>query len=73
MIPFPDLSPNLFEIEVFGFALALRWYALAYIVGILFGWWIILRAVRRPGLWSGPPPLTRGRARGRVRRWSWSG
>ena len=58
MIPFPDLSPNLFEIEVFGFSLALRWYALAYIVGILFGWWIILRAVRRPGLWSGPPPLT---------------
>lgn len=58
MIPFPDISPNLFEIELFGFTLALRWYALAYIAGLLFGWWIILRAIRNPGLWTGNPPLT---------------
>lgn len=58
MIPFPDLSPNLFEIELFGFTLALRWYALAYIAGLLFGWWIILRAIRSPRLWAGDPPLT---------------
>lgn len=58
MIPFPDISPTLFEIELFGFTLALRWYALAYIAGLLFGWWIILRAVRTPRLWSGAPPLT---------------
>jgi phosphatidylglycerol:prolipoprotein diacylglycerol transferase len=58
MIPFPDLSPTLFEVEIFGFTLALRWYALAYIAGILFGWWIILRAIRTPRLWAGDPPLT---------------
>jgi len=58
MIPFPDISPNLFEIELFGFTLALRWYALAYIAGLLFGWWIILRAIRNPGLWTGNAPLT---------------
>ena len=58
MIPFPDLSPTLFEIELFGFTFALRWYALAYIAGILFGWWIILRAIRTPRLWAGDPPLT---------------
>lgn len=58
MIPFPDISPTLFEIELFGFTLALRWYALAYITGILFGWWIIQRAVRTPRLWAGEPPLT---------------
>ena len=58
MIPFPDLSPNLFEIEVFGFTLALRWYALAYITGILYAWWIILRAIRTPSLWTDQPPLT---------------
>ena len=58
MIPFPDLSPNLFEVELFGFTLALRWYALAYIAGILFGWWIILRAIRTPRLWAGPAPMT---------------
>ena len=58
MIPFPDISPNLFEVELFGFTLALRWYALAYIVGLLFGWWIVRRAVMAKHLWSGPPPLT---------------
>lgn len=58
MIPFPDISPNLFEVELFGFTLALRWYALAYIAGFLFGWWIVLRAVRNPRLWSGTAPMT---------------
>ncbi len=57
MIPFPDLSPTLFEVEVFGLTLALRWYALAYIAGILFAWWIVVRAIRIPALWSGTPPL----------------
>jgi phosphatidylglycerol:prolipoprotein diacylglycerol transferase len=58
MIPFPDLSPSLFEVEVFGVTLALRWYALAYIAGILFGWWIILRAIRTPHLWADTAPVT---------------
>ena len=58
MIPFPDISPNLFEIELFGFTLALRWYALAYIAGLLFGRWIVLRAVRSPRLWAGAAPMT---------------
>ena len=29
--------------------LALRWYSLAYIIGIVAGWWLLLRMVRRPG------------------------
>jgi phosphatidylglycerol---prolipoprotein diacylglyceryl transferase len=59
MIPFPDISPFVFPpFEVFGVEVGLRWYALAYIVGILFGWWIVLRAIRNPGLWAGKPPLT---------------
>jgi phosphatidylglycerol:prolipoprotein diacylglycerol transferase len=58
MIPFPDISPNLVSFELFGVEIALRWYALAYIVGILFGWWIVLRAIRSPRLWAGAPPLT---------------
>ena len=28
--------------------LALRWYSLAYIVGIVAAWWLLLRMVRRP-------------------------
>lgn len=58
MIPFPDISPNLFSFELFGYEIALRWYALAYIAGILFGWWIVLRAIRTPRLWAGDPPMT---------------
>ncbi|MFN3577105.1 MAG: prolipoprotein diacylglyceryl transferase [Tabrizicola sp.] len=48
----------MFEIEIFGITLALRWYALAYIAGILFGWWIVLRAIRNPGLWSDAAPMS---------------
>lgn len=51
-IPFPDISPEIFSISVFGIDFALRWYALAYIVGILIGWRIVVAAVRRPGLWG---------------------
>lgn len=58
MIPFPEISPNLFSFELFGIEIALRWYALAYIAGILFGWWIVLRAIRTPRLWVGNPPMT---------------
>ena len=56
-IPFPDIGPDLFSIEIVSFTLALRWYALAYIVGILIGWRMILAAVDRPSIWppSGPP------------------
>ena len=53
-IDFPGfLRPELFSIELGGFTLALRWYALAYIGGFLGGWWIILRALRRPEWWPG--------------------
>ena len=59
-IPFPDfLSPEIVSISLFGMEFALRWYALAYIVGILIGWRISLAAVRRPGLWPGDrAPMT---------------
>ncbi|PSL18191.1 prolipoprotein diacylglyceryl transferase [Shimia abyssi] len=50
-IPFPDISPELFSISIFGFELALRWYALAYIVGILVGWRLVVAAVRANRLW----------------------
>ncbi len=50
---FPDLSPELFAIEIGTFRFALRWYALAYIAGLLAGWWLIVQAVKRPALWPG--------------------
>lgn len=56
LIPFPDLSPEIFSVSIFGLDLALRWYALAYIAGILVGWRLALRAVSQPRLWreNGP-------------------
>ena len=58
-IPFPDISPNLYAIELFGREFALRWYALAYIAGILAGWWLAHRALQRPALWpDDTPPMT---------------
>ena len=59
MIPFPDISPEIFTIPLFGMEFALRWYALAYIVGILIGWQLVVATVRRPALWSGDAaPMT---------------
>ena len=55
-IPFPDIGPEVFSIEIGGFTFALRWYALAYIAGILIGWRIIVAAVRRPRLWPDERP-----------------
>lgn len=59
-IPFPDIGSELFSIEIGGFTFALRWYALAYIVGLLIGWRICVAAVSRATLWSrAGPPLDR--------------
>ena len=38
-IPFPEIDPIIFSIG----PLAIRWYALAYIVGMVLGWRWILR------------------------------
>lgn len=43
------LDPNALEITLFGRDLALKWYSLAYIVGILLGWWYMLRLLGQPG------------------------
>ncbi|WP_438955371.1 prolipoprotein diacylglyceryl transferase [Cognatiyoonia sp.] len=57
-LSFPNISPEIFAIEVFGFNLALRWYALTYIAGIALGWMVIAAMIRRPHLWpNDTPPL----------------
>jgi len=50
-IAFPNISPEVFTIPIGDGGFSLRWYALAYIVGILIGWRLALAALRRPGLW----------------------
>jgi phosphatidylglycerol:prolipoprotein diacylglycerol transferase len=53
-IPFPAFDPVLIS---FG-PVAIRWYALAYIVGILLGWLYARTIIKREKLWGDPPPMT---------------
>lgn len=45
LLPFPDIGPFLFEINGYG----LRYYSLAYIAGLMIGWWYMIRLTERPG------------------------
>lgn len=58
MIPFPNISPEIFSVSVFGMTFALRWYAMAYLVGIVIAWWIAARTLRRADLWGSEAPMT---------------
>lgn len=54
-LPFPDIDPVLISIGPF----AIRWYALAYIGGILLGWVYARWMIRNTALWAGgKPPMT---------------
>jgi phosphatidylglycerol---prolipoprotein diacylglyceryl transferase len=61
-IPFPDIDPVLFRFEVFGVELALRWYALAYIAGLVLGWQVVKWLCRRDDLWGGQAPMAPARS-----------
>lgn len=57
MIPFPQISPEIFTIDLFGLSLSLRWYALAYLVGLIVGWRILVGLMKRPALWGDGAPM----------------
>jgi phosphatidylglycerol:prolipoprotein diacylglycerol transferase len=48
-LPFPAIDPVLVSIGPF----AIRWYALAYIFGILLGWLYARALIRNERLWGG--------------------
>lgn len=50
---FPDISSEVFSVTLFGIRFALRWYALAYLAGLLAGWKLIQHLMARPTLWPG--------------------
>jgi phosphatidylglycerol---prolipoprotein diacylglyceryl transferase len=52
-LPFPAFNPVLISFGPF----AIRWYALAYIFGILFGWLYARALIRNEAVWGGSPPL----------------
>jgi phosphatidylglycerol:prolipoprotein diacylglycerol transferase len=51
VIPFPEIDPVLIQIG----PIAIRWYALSYIAGLLGAWWFILKVIRTERLWTGAP------------------
>ena len=54
-LPFPAIDPVAVSLGPF----AIRWYALAYVVGLLGGWFYAKRLAARTALW-GPLPQPRG-------------
>jgi phosphatidylglycerol:prolipoprotein diacylglycerol transferase len=53
-VPFPALDPVLISLGPF----AIRWYALAYILGILLGWLYARAIIANDRLWGGRAPMT---------------
>lgn len=52
-LPFPMIDPVLVQIG----PLAIRWYALAYIAGLVLGWLLGRALVARAALWGGTSPM----------------
>ncbi|HVL19596.1 MAG TPA: prolipoprotein diacylglyceryl transferase [Amaricoccus sp.] len=57
VLQFPNIDPALVSVHLFGIELAIRWYALAYIAGLVLGWRYVVALVRRPRLWGGSAPM----------------
>ncbi len=61
-IPFPNIRPDIFTIPAAHIGrltlgpFPIRWYAMAYIVGILLGWRYAVSLVKTPKLWGGAAP-----------------
>ncbi len=53
-LSFPEFSPAIVEIGGF----PLRWYALAYIVGLVLAWRYAVALIKRPRLFGGMSPAT---------------
>jgi len=54
LIAFPTFDPVAIAIG----PIVIRWYALAYIGGIVFGWLYARALVKSESLWGGPAPIT---------------
>lgn len=57
MIPFPNISPEIFTLDLGGFNLSLRWYALAYLAGLIIGWRILVRMMKSASIWGDRAPM----------------
>jgi len=56
ILPFPNIDPVAFAIG----PLAVHWYGLAYVAGIMIGWLYARKLIDRPTLWKGDAaPMTK--------------
>jgi phosphatidylglycerol:prolipoprotein diacylglycerol transferase len=54
-LPFPEFDPVLIHLG----PLPIRWYALAYVMGIVLGWIYAARIIKSEKIWApGKPPIT---------------
>jgi phosphatidylglycerol---prolipoprotein diacylglyceryl transferase len=54
LIDFPVFNPVAIAIG----PIVIRWYALAYISGIVLGWIYARSLLKNEKLWGGPPPIS---------------
>ena len=57
MIPFPNISPEIFSVDLFGINIALRWYALSYLVGFFCAIKIMKAFIVRDRFWYLSKPV----------------
>ena len=63
MVPFPSIDPEIFSVNIFGVDFALRWYAVAYILGFFIAIKLMKYFIRKHHLWlCGSPPMTEDQA-----------
>ncbi len=55
IMPYPKIDPVAFSIG----PVAIHWYGIAYVAGIMLGWLYARRLLATPRLWAGAPPMTR--------------
>jgi phosphatidylglycerol:prolipoprotein diacylglycerol transferase len=56
ILPFPNIDPVAFSIG----PLSVHWYGLAYVAGIMIGWFYARKLIDRPALWKGDAaPMTK--------------
>jgi phosphatidylglycerol:prolipoprotein diacylglycerol transferase len=55
IMPYPEIDPIAFSVG----PVAVHWYGIAYVVGIMLGWVYARRLIETPRLWASDAPLSR--------------
>ena len=55
IMPYPEIDPIAFSVG----PVDVHWYGIAYVVGIMLGWFYARRLIETPRLWAGEAPMSR--------------